>query len=188
MSIDDLVPTGDDGATAIKHGDLNAWNVIVNDRGLSGCVRNLLSQITLALLTIYSIVDWDTACVCPAPSAVQHPLFIANVPGWLNDVPEGMTFEEDRTYLENAIGKLGSGADRIQNLLQTSFERQFMELSLHNRRINDEYINHGLKGRKLDQQKALEELNDFLQRNKGMSGVVSVLELQKRLSEVQETP
>jgi hypothetical protein len=36
MEIDDLVPSPDDGATAIKHGDLNAWNVIVSEKGLSG--------------------------------------------------------------------------------------------------------------------------------------------------------
>lgn len=36
MKIDDLVPSPDDGATGIKHGDLNAWNVIVSEKGLSG--------------------------------------------------------------------------------------------------------------------------------------------------------
>lgn len=30
MKIDDLVPSPDDGPTAIKHGDLNAWNIIVS--------------------------------------------------------------------------------------------------------------------------------------------------------------
>jgi RIO-like serine/threonine protein kinase len=38
MKIDDLVPYPDDGVTAVKHGDLNAWNVIVSERGLSGYV------------------------------------------------------------------------------------------------------------------------------------------------------
>lgn len=39
MGIDALVPNDDDdGSTAIKHGDLNAMNVIVNGKGLSGYV------------------------------------------------------------------------------------------------------------------------------------------------------
>jgi hypothetical protein len=36
VKIDDLVPYPDDGVTTLKHGDLNAWNVVVNERGLSG--------------------------------------------------------------------------------------------------------------------------------------------------------
>lgn len=38
MGILALLPNDDDGSTAIKHGDLNAMNVIVNDKGLSGYV------------------------------------------------------------------------------------------------------------------------------------------------------
>lgn len=34
--VDDLVPSPDDGTIVVKHGDLNAWNVIVNEEGLSG--------------------------------------------------------------------------------------------------------------------------------------------------------
>jgi hypothetical protein len=36
VKIDDLVPYPDDGVATLKHGDLNAWNMIVNERGLSG--------------------------------------------------------------------------------------------------------------------------------------------------------
>jgi hypothetical protein len=36
MEIDDLVPRPDDGTFRIKHGDLNAWNVIVSEQGLLG--------------------------------------------------------------------------------------------------------------------------------------------------------
>ncbi|KAE9377630.1 hypothetical protein N431DRAFT_541317 [Stipitochalara longipes BDJ] len=124
VKIDDLVPYPDDGIAILKHGDLNAWNVVANERGLSG------------------VVDWDTSRFTPAPSAIQHPLFIADIPGWLNDdVPKEMTFEEDRAYLEHVIGKLDASSEnpgRIEHLLRTSFERQFLEMSLRNRKINDE--------------------------------------------------
>lgn len=38
MKIDDMVSTlpQDTGFVAIKHGDLNAWNVIITENGLSG--------------------------------------------------------------------------------------------------------------------------------------------------------
>ena len=36
VKIDDLVPYPDDGVTAVKHGDLNAWNVVVSEGGLTG--------------------------------------------------------------------------------------------------------------------------------------------------------
>ncbi|RDL37245.1 uncharacterized protein BP5553_04678 [Venustampulla echinocandica] len=124
VKIDDLVPYPDDGVAIVKHGDLNAWNVVVSERGLSG------------------VVNWDTSRFMPAPSAIHHPLFIADIPGWLNDdVPEGMTFEEDRSYLEHAIKKLDVSSEhpgQIEHLLRTSFERQFLEMSLRNREINDD--------------------------------------------------
>ncbi|ROT36431.1 hypothetical protein SODALDRAFT_219541 [Sodiomyces alkalinus F11] len=85
-----------------------------------------------------------TVWLAPAPSAIQHPLFLADIPGWRNDhVPEGMTFEEDRAYLEYAISRLDArlgSPQRIHDLLRTSFERQFLELSLHNQRINEQYV------------------------------------------------
>lgn len=36
VRITDLVPSPDNGLIAIKHGDLNAWNVIITESGLSG--------------------------------------------------------------------------------------------------------------------------------------------------------
>lgn len=55
-----------------------------------------------------------------------------------------MMFEEDRAYLEHAIRKLEGGAGPIATLLESSREQQFFELSLHNSRINDKYIEQGL--------------------------------------------
>ena len=96
-----------------------------------------------------------------------------------------MTFEEDRAYLENAIGNLGNGADSIRALLQTSFERQFMELSLHNRRINQEYITRRLLGKEFDQKKTLEELDDFLEKNPNMRDADGVEKLRGHLLNFQ---
>ncbi|WEW59312.1 hypothetical protein PRK78_004781 [Emydomyces testavorans] len=172
MEIDGLVPSRDDGATAIKHGDLNAWNVI-------DCFSPLV-------LINDSVVDWDNSRLAPLPSAIQHPLFIADIPGWRNDgVSEGMTFEEDREYLENAVGKLDASSQnpgRIAHLLRTSFERQFLEMSLHNRRINDEYIQQRFDNTKFDRDAALQQLEDFLSNNESMQDFPGVLDVRRRLT------
>ncbi|KAF2211848.1 hypothetical protein CERZMDRAFT_85234 [Cercospora zeae-maydis SCOH1-5] len=90
------------------------------------------------------VIVWDTAQFVPIPAAVQHPAFIADIPGWCNDnVPPDMTFEDDRTYLEGAIRKLATESASyrmLPNLLGTSRERQFFELSLRNKRINEQYV------------------------------------------------
>lgn len=131
-------------------------------------------------------MDWDTSRFAPAPSAIQHPLFIADIPGWQNDdVPKEMTFEEDREYLEHAIGKLDASSEypgRIKHLLRTSFERQFFEMSLRNRKINDEYVQRLFTDNiVLDRNAALEQLEDFLSVNESMRGLPTVLDLRNRL-------
>lgn len=58
----------------------------------------------IRLLTLLNrIVDWDTATYVPLPAVVHFPLFIADIPGYNNDIPSGMTFEDDRAYLESTI-------------------------------------------------------------------------------------
>jgi hypothetical protein len=137
-------------------------------------------------------VDWDTARLVPAPSAIQHPLFIADIPGWQNDdVPKEMTFEEDRAYLENAIGKLDAVSQtsgRIEHLLRTSFERQFFELSLHNRRINSEYIRRRFKDTKLNRDGAIKQLEDFLSVHELMRTLPAVLAVRSRLNQDLSVP
>jgi hypothetical protein len=85
-------------------------------------------------------MDWDTVTIVPAPIAVQHPLFISNIPGYLNRVPKDMDFAEDRAYLVEAMRKLSTDASNVADLLSSSFERQFFELSLRNRHVNNEYF------------------------------------------------
>ncbi|KAF4547012.1 Hypothetical protein D9617_70g089290 [Elsinoe fawcettii] len=87
--IQSLTCSPEDSFMVVRHGDMNAWNVIVNGLHLTG------------------VIDWDYARIVPAGSAVQHPLFIADIPGWANDgVDDGETFHDDRAYLENAIAAL----------------------------------------------------------------------------------
>ena len=98
-----------------------------------------------------SVIDWDAAKFVPLPCAVQHPLFIADIPGWVNDVPEGMTFHDDRLYLERAVqaqvGKLDCPkAQDIPALLSSSSNRQFFELGLINKAINRQYIDSHFLG------------------------------------------
>lgn len=239
-------PCGDDslGCLAIRHGDLNPLNVLVDDEGrLTGYVHIILYRyrkvlsislflslslgktkkgngvapsffpslppffsficlpaclpICLFLSThlllkkneISRIIDWDTASFVPAPAAIHHPLFIANIPGFYTGVPETMDFAPDRAYLEAAIRKLSSSSERdsanhIADLLASSFERQFFEMALRNRRINDEYVRLRLLGGnpgEVDKKALRDELEEFLVRNGDLRGHVAVVELERRL-------
>lgn len=95
-----------------------------------------------------------------------------------------MTFEEDRAYLERAIGRLEAGSGnpgRIEYLLRTSFERQFFELSLHNRRCNDEYIRTRFSDAKWSKELALCQLDDFLSADESVRTHPAVLSLREGL-------
>lgn len=138
---------------------------------------------------ISRIIDWDTASFVPAPAAIHHPLFIANIPGFYTGVPETMDFAPDRAYLEAAIRMLSSSSERdsanhIADLLASSFERQFFEMALRNRRINEEYVRLRLLGEKngeVDKKALRDELEEFLVRNGDLRGHVAVVELERRL-------
>lgn len=108
-----------------------------------------------------------------------------------------MDFAPDRAYLEAAIRKLSSSssssssssperdsANHIADLLASSFERQFFEMALRNRRINDEYVRLRLLGEKngeVDKKALRDELEEFLVRNGDLRGHVAVVELERRL-------
>lgn len=63
--------------------------------------HNTFSHLSDGKEILFSIIDWDTSRFVPRPSAIQHPLFLADIPGWQSDdVSQDMTFEEDRRYLE----------------------------------------------------------------------------------------
>ncbi|KAM3422718.1 hypothetical protein BST61_g203 [Cercospora zeina] len=164
-AIDELLPHHGIGGMAIKHGDMNALNVLVNHDGLTG------------------VIDWDTASFVPTPAAVHYPLFVANIPGFCNDtVPEDMNFADDRMYLVSAIRKLSRGAGRLADLLASSWERQFFELSLRNKRINEEYIRLRFDGVEYDEKALGDQLDGFVSANKEAGNSPAFIKLRRQLS------
>lgn len=165
--IDSLIPNTDDDTMAIKHGKLSAFKVLATDHGISG------------------LIDWDWAQVVPLPATVQQPDFIADIPGYINEgVEEGMNFEEDRNFLEREVRKLAArstmpGARRIAELLETSYQRQFLEMSLRNRKINAEWA---LKANEFSETKvALAQLQAFLISNPFCRGKAAAEQLLNEL-------
>ncbi|KAL5935454.1 hypothetical protein ACKVV7_000208 [Pyricularia oryzae] len=169
-----MVPDDDNSLMVLKHGDLNAWNILVNEMGLTG------------------VIDWDTAQMVPLAAAVQHPLFIADIPGWRNDnVPLGMTFEDDRNELERIIytASLSSSlptAKEIPNLLHTSRERQFFEMSLRNKRINAEFTLVKLVPNRINKTLAVQNLVEFLELNPDLQSNLNVRKLESNLREASD--
>lgn len=153
---------------AVRHGDLNALNILVNESGISG------------------IIDWDTALILPLPAVVNHPLFIADIPGWNNDgVSEGTTFEKDRHFLEEEIRKLSAAstlphASHIPELLESSYERQTFELSLRNKKINEEWAR---RDDGVADSVALEHLESFLVSDPAMESNDKLQALRKSLQD-----
>ncbi|VUC34848.1 unnamed protein product [Clonostachys rosea] len=155
----------------IKHGDLSAWNVLMDDNGISGVDR---------------VIDWDTAQFVPMPAAIHHPLFIADIPGWQNAVPENMTFEKGRTYLHNAIAKIAGksnhpDAQSTSRLLANCFERQFFELSLRSKLTNEHYIEKRIKGSMIEKIALQKQLGAFLTIYTRLRTNPTILALQERM-------
>ncbi|CAG9990153.1 unnamed protein product [Clonostachys byssicola] len=153
---------------AIKHGDFSAWNVLMDDKGISG------------------VIDWDTAQFVPMPAAIHHPLFIADIPGWQKAVPENMKFAKDRKYLQNAIAKIAGNsnhpdAQNISRLLSNCFERQFFELSLRSKLTNEHYIETRIKGSMVEKVVLQKQLGAFLAIYSGLRTNPTILALQERM-------
>ncbi|KAK3693266.1 hypothetical protein B0T22DRAFT_504842 [Podospora appendiculata] len=167
--IPQMLPEYDGTMIALKHGDLNVWNVLADEKGLTG------------------VIDWDTAHTVPLAAAVQHPLFIADIPGWLNDgVPPDMTFEDDRVMLESIVHRLSTTspspiAKEVPALLRTSRERQFFEMSLRNKQINAEYTREKLVPSSINKTMALQNLAEFLESNPDLQKDPGIQQLETRL-------
>lgn len=91
------------------------------------------------------LIDWDLATLVPLAAAVHFPGFLANIPGWNTPGrPEHFGFAEDREYLlqrlEAEMSEMPLMLRRVLDLLGTSSERQFFELSLIIKKVNFEYI------------------------------------------------
>lgn len=108
---------------------------------------------------------------------------MANIPGFCNDtVPEDMNFADDRTYLVSAIRKLSEEPGRLADLLASSWERQFFELSLRNKRINEEYIRIKFDGAEYDKKALGDQLDEFVSVNKGAGNGPAFMKLKRQLS------
>ncbi|KAJ6019504.1 hypothetical protein N7522_001571 [Penicillium canescens] len=109
------------------HGDLNAHNVMINDD-----------------FNLTGVIDWDWMSVAPLPAIINHPWFIADIPGWNNDgVANGESFKEDRTYLENAIKKKELSRHlplTVSTLLSDSGTRLFFQSAFHFRDIHEKFV------------------------------------------------
>src|ERR1700685_1604932 len=74
-----------------------------------------------------------------------------------------------RVKIDDLVPYPDDGVAILKHLLRTSFERQFLEISLRNREINDEYVQRIFKHDAiLDEKAALEQLEDFLSVNGSM--------------------
>jgi hypothetical protein len=108
---------------------------------------------------------------------------MANVPGIrLDGAPEDMSFDEDRAYLEASIREIcGDGSD-IADLLCTSPERQFFELSLRNKRVNYEYIRRRCDSIATTKDVLSSELEAFLRKHTEMANHPTLVELRTQLT------
>jgi hypothetical protein len=101
---------------------------------------------------------------------------MANVPGIrLDGAPEDMSFDEDRAYLEASIRE-------IADLLCTSPERQFFELSLRNKRVNYEYIRRRCDSIATTKDVLSSELEAFLRKHTEMANHPTLVELRTQLT------
>lgn len=130
-------------------------------------------------------MDWDDARLVPGPAAIHPPLFIAGIPGWNTGAPEGMQFWSDREYFIEAIANMDVFGGLITDMLTSSYDRQFLEMSLHNKVINDEYVRRKLQpAPRAFNVAALEQLDDFVATHEGMRGARSVAKLRERLNKL----
>jgi hypothetical protein len=146
----------------------------------------------MILLTLTRVIDWDFVQVTPLMTAVQHPLFIADIPGWHNDgVKEGETFEDDRRYLVEVMAreeqrrKMDSSRS---HMLKDSSGRQFFEASLHNREISRKYIERYIQRTDKALLTAQMELDRFIERNKDFNNDPRTIQLRATLDTNQSEP
>jgi len=95
-----------------------------------------------------------------------------------------MRFPDDRLYLENAVRKLSADDSIVADLLASSQDRQFLEMSLRNKRINEEYIKsyHNMVDLHYDCQELRAQLDDFLSANVELAADPHITSLRALLS------
>nr|POE54899.1 hypothetical protein CFP56_64572 [Quercus suber] len=130
----------------------------------------------------HSVIDWDTVSLVPTPAAIQFPVFMANIPGFLDaDISASTDFINDRLYLEQRMRGMSPDGEMIADMLSNSCEREFFEMSLRNKRINAEYIRLNAGDGSFDQTTLGSQLEEFLLKNPDMIDDDAVIPLGDRI-------
>lgn len=151
-----IVVEHDDKPWVVIHGDLHSGNIIADkDYRITG------------------IIDWDSAFAVPLQKAATFPKLLENVPGGVPaSVPLSHAYpdlSEEKKYFLQAFSELEyakTGSDKITNLIQTSSERNFFELSLHRPGVRKEYVRRYCQRTQENKATALEQVDCFLAKNK----------------------
>jgi hypothetical protein len=103
-----------------------------------------------------------------------------------------MTFKQDREYLEDSMSKLAAKSRRphaqlISQLLSSCSERQFFEMALRNKKINEQFICLRVQGSsRVNVLMLLEQLDAFLALNPPLQDDVRISALGVLLSGLEE--
>ncbi|KAI5250183.1 hypothetical protein E4T43_00125 [Aureobasidium subglaciale] len=112
---------------SIAHGDMNAYNFMVNEA-----------------FELTGVVDWDWKFEAPLPAVIQFPWFMADIEGWHNEGTEvGESFEDDREYLVRAMSSIELprfGKNSLATLLLGAGERQKFQSAINYRDIHNEFV------------------------------------------------
>lgn len=81
----------------------------------------------------------------------------------------------------------GRLADLLADLLASSWERQFFELSLRNKRTNEEHIRPKFDSAEYDKKALGDQLDEFVSANKGAGNGPAFIKLRRQLSFVSNT-
>ena len=99
-----------------------------------------------------------------------------------------MAFKQDREYLENAMSKLAAKsrhpqAQQISQLLSSCSERQFFEMALRNKKINEQHIRLRVQdSSRVNTAMLLGQLDAFLALNLSLQDDARISALRVRLS------
>ena len=93
-----------------------------------------------------------------------------------------MSFAEDRAYLEASIREMCGDDGDVADLLATSPERQFFELSLRNKRVNDEYIRMRCDSIAASKNVLSSELEAFFRKHTEMTNHPTLTKLRTQLT------
>ena len=135
------------------------------------------------------IIDWDFTVAMPLQKATAWPKLLQYTPG---NIPPGL----DGKFMEHSADKivflnmlknkeiLRQGTDTISKLMETSYERNFFEMSLHMKMVHHEWAKAHPATPELCQG-ALEQLVDVLLKYPQFENETSMkvkMELERRIN------